>query len=234
MKLADLIEEYLSVGKITFARKTALKDSKLSVAAFNKGIARLQKKIRVIQPKRGFFVIVKPEDRKPGGPPPLYFINQLMEHLGQPYYIGALSAAELHGVSPQSPQVLQVVTNYPVREVTEGRAHVCFITNRKIKHAPVEIMKTPAGYVKVSTSEAAAVDSFFYKNHAGGLDSAASILLALAKLGKIDSAKLFKAVVKMHDIATVQRIGFVLDKFGFSKITSPIKKWIQGQKIFVV
>jgi len=234
MKLTDLIEEYLSVGKITFTRPAALKDSKLSASAFNKGISRLQKKIRIIQPKRGFFVIVKPEDKKVGGPPPLYFINQLMEYRGVPYYIGVLSAAELHGVSPQLPQVLQVVTNCPIRAATEGRAPVRFITNKRIKHAPVEIMKTPSGYVKVSTPEATGIDSFFYKNYSGGLDNAVNILLTLAKLGKIDSTRLLEAAIKMHDMAVAQRIGFILDKFGFPKVAAPLKKWIQSQKISVV
>jgi hypothetical protein len=47
------------------------------------------------------------EYREAGGPPASWFIDDLMRFLGQPYYVGLLSAAAIHGAAHQQPMVFQ-------------------------------------------------------------------------------------------------------------------------------
>jgi predicted transcriptional regulator of viral defense system len=63
---------------------------------------------RVFSPARGLWVLVPPEFRTWTVVPGLHFIDAMMGHLGRAYYVGWLSAAEVHGSAHQRPQVLQV------------------------------------------------------------------------------------------------------------------------------
>ena len=67
--------------------------------------------------RSGFFVIIPLEYRSTMTLPPEWFIADLMACLEQPYYVGLLSAASLHGAAHQQPQQFQVVTTVPQREI---------------------------------------------------------------------------------------------------------------------
>ena len=64
------------------------------------------------------FHIVSQEFRDKGCLPASHFIPYLMEHLGEKYYAGLLSAAEYHGAAHQRTQVFQVLVarNNPIPE----------------------------------------------------------------------------------------------------------------------
>jgi predicted transcriptional regulator of viral defense system len=110
------------VGKALFTKEEALEDSGLSESAFYKASARLQEKSWLFQPRRGFSVIVRPEDRKMGAPPANEFIDYLMEYLDEPYYVGVLSAARIHGAAHQAPQAFQVVVGKTLQDIEKGRS----------------------------------------------------------------------------------------------------------------
>jgi predicted transcriptional regulator of viral defense system len=65
---------------------------------------------KIVSVTKGGWVPVPPVYRADGGPPPIHYIDYVMQHLGHPYYVGLLSAARIHGASHQVPMVLQVVT----------------------------------------------------------------------------------------------------------------------------
>jgi predicted transcriptional regulator of viral defense system len=232
LKLTDLIDEYMGRGKSTFTKEEALEDSGLSESAFYKASARLQDKSWLFQPRRGFFVIVRPEDRKMGAPPANEFIDYLMEYLDEPYYVGVLSAARIQGAAHQAPQVFQVVVRKTLQDIEKGRSPIRFIENKMMGEVPVEQKKVRSGYIRVSTPEATAVDVVYYRKHAAGLDNVANIIIELAD--KLDPVKLFEAAVRMHGMATVQRLGFILDKYGFKRLSNPLEAWVRSQEVLRV
>ena len=69
----------------------------LSEVALDSALRRQRQRGRIVSPRRGFYVIVPQEYALAGSPPPSWFIDELMAYLGQPYYVGLLSAAALHG-----------------------------------------------------------------------------------------------------------------------------------------
>jgi hypothetical protein len=97
-----------------------------------------------------------------------HFIPFLMEHLGEKYYAGLLSAGEYHGAAHQRPQVYQVVTARNRPQINCGRVRVQFIARKNMEQIPTSDLMTPHGYLKVSTPAATAFDLVGYFHSAAG------------------------------------------------------------------
>jgi predicted transcriptional regulator of viral defense system len=69
--------------------------------------------------REGFYVIVPLEYASSGILPPEWFIDELMKFLRQPYYVGLLSAAAIHGAAHQQPQEFHVVIPEALRSIKE-------------------------------------------------------------------------------------------------------------------
>ena len=67
---------------------------------------------KMVSVTKGGWVPVPPEYRNAGAPPPVHYIDQMMNHLGHAYYVGFLSAACFYGAE----QTLAVVAS-------EGSVH---------------------------------------------------------------------------------------------------------------
>src|SRR5450756_2149080 len=93
-----------SRGIYVFIREEALRELKMTEMAFRKSVSRLADKGRVVRIRSGFYSIVPLEYEASGTVPPEWFVDDLMAHIGQPYYVGLLSAAVLHGAAHQQPQ----------------------------------------------------------------------------------------------------------------------------------
>ena len=63
---------------------------------------RLERSGAIVSPRRRF-VVVPGGYCSAGGPPAIWFIEDLMRHLGRRYYVALLSAAALHGAGHQQP-----------------------------------------------------------------------------------------------------------------------------------
>ncbi len=128
-----LVEQLQSQGRYTFTRPEAESESKRSFVAAQTALRRLKEQGRIVSPRRGFYVIVPLEYRVTGSPPASWFIDELMLYLAQPYYVGLLSAAAIHGAAHQQPMVFQVVTNKPTREMRAGKVAIQFSMSIKAK-----------------------------------------------------------------------------------------------------
>ena len=231
MRLSVLVNTYLSRGKSTFTKQEAIEDSGLSRSAYYKASSRLQRNGRLLQPRRGFFVVIRPEEEGQGGPPPHEYIDQLMKYLGKPYYVGILSAASIHGAAHHRPMEFQVVSDSSIRDIEKGSTPVRFIENKRIGVVPTYEEKVRTGYIDVATPEATAVDVVYYRKHAAGIDNVANVLIELCRQDKLNPSELLGAAKDMHDLATIQRLGYLLDKFGFLDLSDPLGKWLRDQDL---
>jgi predicted transcriptional regulator of viral defense system len=145
-------------GTYTFSKADVRDVLPKSEIAIDNALRRLKKRGRIVTPRRGFYVIVPTEYRSAGSPPPSWFIDDLMRSLGQPYYVGLLSAAAIHGASHQQPMVFQVVTDRPTRQGAAGRSHITFHMSRDVGRTPLSRVQTETGTMAVSTPEATAFD----------------------------------------------------------------------------
>jgi len=226
--LSALVDDLQSGGRYTFDRSEALSALRVDALNLKKAATRLSAKKRIVAPRRGFYVIVPLEYRATGAPPPSWFIDNLMRHLGRPYYVGVLSAAALHGAGHQQPQEFQVVTDVPQRPVLAGRARIRFLIKKNIARTPTVAVKTETGTMQVATPEATAIDLLRYVSAAGGLSNIAVVLAELAE--RIDGRRLVDAAEIDDELANLQRLGYLLDYIGAGDRASPLANWMNDRK----
>ena len=170
---------------------------------------------------------VPTEYRSIGAPPPEWFIADLMRFEARPHFVGLLSAAALHGAAHQQPQECQIVTNRPLRPARAGRGRVRFITKATAGSTPVVDVKTQSGSMRVSTTEATALDLVRYMKRAGHLGDVATVLSELAE--SLDAKTLVAVALKGVEIAHVQRLGWLLDAVGAASKAKPLSDWVSEQ-----
>ena len=193
--------------------------------ALKRAAERLKAKRRLATPRRGFYIIVPLEYRQPGAPPAASFIDQLMRFHGAPYYVGLLSAAEMHGAAHQRPQEFQVFAAGQLRPVEVGRNRIRFFLKKSLARTPVELVKTGSGRIRVSTPEATALDLVRFHNRVGHLNHVATVLAELAE--KINAGKLVLAAEAEGEHASAQRLGYLLEQVGARKAAAKLAKWVE-------
>lgn len=222
------VDDLQSRGLYSFTREDALAATGNTEIAVAASLRRLRKAGRIVSPRRGFHVIVPLEYRATGAPPAAWFIDDLMRHLGRPYYVGLLSAAALHGAAHHAPQVFQVVTDVPTRPLTVGRIRVGFVQGRAA-HSPTETMNTATGTMRVSTPEATALDLVRHASACGGLQNVAGVLRELAE--RLDGARLVEAAQGVER-TVAQRLGWLLDHLGARDRAEPLARALAGGPLF--
>lgn len=225
--LSEYVDYLQSRGTYVFTQEAAQKGINCSRWAARIAANRLIAKKRIVKLRYAFYLIIPLEYLTAGAPPPIWFIDALMQHHKQPYYVALLSAAALHGAAHQQPQIFQVMTNKPLRPVKIGRARVQFLVKKDIEKSEITKKNTETGTINVSTPEVTAYDLIRYVNRTGALSHVATVLSELSEA--IDPTKLLKAA-KNEKLIIVQRLGYLLEKYGKQKVTEPLHFWFLKQK----
>ncbi len=232
MDMSTWIDSRQSQGLYFFTREEALEYLRISKSAFAKVAMRLAYKNRVCRIRSGFYIIIPLEYSATGVLPAEWFIDDLMGYIGQSYYVGLLSAAALHGAAHQQPQQFHVVTTGPLREIKIRGLTICFFSRASLDEVTLTSVKVQTGYIPVSTPEATALDLISYSRRIGGIDR---VLTVLQELGEsMETRKLEAAAKADGNAAYVQRLGFLLEKAGFTSLAEPLFEWVKRQKTFPV
>lgn len=142
--LSDFVDSLQERGQYTFSRNDALAAMGVSPVALKRAAERLKAKRRLATPRRGFYTIVPLEYRQSGAPPAASFIDQLMRFHDTPYYVGLLSAAELHEAAHQKPQEFQVFATEQLCPLNVGRNRIRFFLKKDLADTPVELVRPTA------------------------------------------------------------------------------------------
>lgn len=225
--IPDFVDELQRSGRYTFARKEAEAATDAGTNAVEAALRRLKSKRRIVSPRTGFYVVVPLEYGVSGGPPADWFIDALMAHLGQPYYVGLLSAAALFGAAHQQPMVFQVVSDRATRPAKAGRVRIEFHKSRSVARTPTDVVATETGTMRVSTVESTALDLVRFANAAGHLDNVVTVLQELAE--RMDASRLAVAAAT-YAAPTVQRLGYLLDFIGRGDLAEGAAKSLEGRR----
>ena len=158
--------------------RSALAALRQSPKAFQAAATRLSKKSRLVSPRQGFYLILRPEDRVLGAPDPARWIDPLMKHLGLEDRISLLRAAAFHGSAHQAAMVFQVVAPRQLPPLEIGRQRVEFLfhapqTFARSNHAEwLRRLKTEAGFAEIAGVELTLLDLCRHVHRAGGINGA--------------------------------------------------------------
>jgi predicted transcriptional regulator of viral defense system len=171
---------------------------------------RWRKRQLAFSPTRGAYVMIPPQYRTWGAVPASHFVDELMRFLGHAYYVGYLSAAEIHDAAHQRPQVFQVVTEAHLRARSFGRVHMVFIRSAGVVDRPTVRVNTPTGTMTVSTPEVTVLDMVSAPEHSGGLSNIATVIADLLQESKLQLADVAR-VSADYPLAVAQRCGWLID-----------------------
>jgi len=218
--LDRFVDGRLIEGRSTFSREEAEAAVGLSKGALTAALARLARRKRVISPRRGFFVILRPEDQGTGAPDPAQWIDPLMRFAKLDYRVSLLRAAAFHGSSRQAAMVFQVVVPRQLPPIEAGRHRIDFIYqapasfSRTNRQDHLAALKTDAGYARVAGVELTLLDCVRYFHRAGGIGTAAQIAADLG--GKADSRKI-AALASAYESSCARRLGYLLELAGHGR-----------------
>ena len=231
MTASEYIAALQARGRFTFSTVDAQETMGVSLTAARSALRRLKKKVHIATVHRGFHVIVPPAYRELGCLPAEQFIPDLMSHLGEPYYVGLLSAAMYHGAAHQAPMVFQVVVPKPRRPISAGGVRVEFIGRGNMADTPVAERNTETGVLRIASPEATAVELLGYPERCGYLNNVATVLAELAEV--MDGAAL-RVEARRAPVAWVQRLGFLLTLVEAEELASQLKVVLAEVQMFPV
>ena len=221
------IDELLGQGRYTFTREEAVRRLQTSSAAVYMSLHRLAKTGRLAMPRSGFYIIVDPQHRAAGTLPPEWFIHNLMKEMGRAYYVGLLSAAQLHGSAHHRPQEFQVmIPQRAVRPILVGNVRIRFFGKGPFDYSAIADAKTPTGIMKVSSPETTAWDLVRYPKAVGGQENLVTVLAELAE--KLDETELGETVKRHGEIIVAQRLGYILEHLGRPRLAGKLADWVRA------
>lgn len=220
--LIEFIELKQRKGQYTFFLDELRAEFKVTSSALQLALNRLIRKNRIVSAHRGFYVIVPLEYQNMGILPADQFIDDLMQYLGKPYYVGLLSAAALHGAAHQRPQEFYVVTVPPnMRPLKKKGIKINFISKSTFPDAGIENKKTVTGYFKMSNPALTAVDIVSFEKRTGGINRVAEILAELAEVIQPGDFRLYQEI--NVSVTVIQRMGYLLEKVvGFKELSNAL------------
>jgi len=228
---ASYIQDLQSDGRYHFTTGDAAQALGANLPATRAALRRLKKKGWVADPYRGFHVIVPPQYRSLGCLPSDQFVPFLMEHLGEPYYVGLLSAARYHGAAHQQPMVFQLIVPRPRRGLHCGGVRVEFISRKDMGATTVVERNTPTGIIRIASPEATALELVGYAGRCGYLDNVATVLMELAE--SMNGERLAHEA-RRAPAAWVQRLGYLLCFVEAGDLAVHLEPVLSERRVFTV
>lgn len=224
MRSSQYVTELASDERYHFTTSEAQARLGGTLPAVRGALRRLKQKHEIADPARGFHVIVPPEFRRLECLPAEQFIPPLMEHLGEPYYVALLSAAEMYGASKHRPPFFQVMLKENRRRLVCGKVEVEFVARRDLEKTPVLERTTTRGTIRVSSPEATALEIVGYAERCGGLGNVAAVLSDMGDA--IRSTKLL-AAARLCPMVWVQRLGYLLEGAGRDHLSKRLVRYVE-------
>lgn len=231
--LEAFADKLRSKGKYSFTLTDLRNKYDLSDEALKKALQRLTHKKEAARVRQEFYVIVPPEYRSRGILPTSFFIDDLMKFLKRDYYVGLLTAASFYGAAHQQPQEFYVVTIKPtMRAINTNKLKVRFFYKKEWNGGDIKERKVETGFIKISSPELTALDLVTYADKIGGLNRVATILEELSE--QMDKDVLIQTITSYRNVATVQRLGFVLETLEKNELAGALMQYLEGVKHFPI
>jgi len=211
------IDQRLARGRAYFTRAEVQAALNLAPHSLSVALMRQVNKGRLANPRRGFYLILRPEDRTLGAPDPVRWIDPLMKSLELDYRVALLRAAAFHGSSHQAAMVFQVIVPRQVRGLEVGRHRVEFMYQTPTAFRQVnqpdwlDSIKSEAGFAKVAGLELTLLDCARYFHKAAGINGVAQVASDLGGQARRDR---LVSIAAYYENSSVRRLGYLLERAG--------------------
>jgi len=192
----------------------------------------LRRRSEIISPANGLWIPIPPEYMTWGAPPAIDFVDTLLRHLKTDYYVGWLSAAEIHGASHHAPQVFQVATSRSLRSKTVGRSKFQFYHREHIKQVSLVKVETKTGMVSVSCRETTLLDIANDIGIVGGINNATNLIIEMCENENPDIDLLAK-LSEIYPVTTARRLGYLMEFFTSAPRLEKLEEHCEGRKTAV-
>lgn len=237
MKLAEYANQKEAHGRLYFTKEEAMFSLGSSSSAFKSALNRLiqKKRLAILKPGSDLIFILPVVWQSHGVLPPHWIADPLMKHLGIPYYIGLLSAAERYGAAHQRPQTFQILIPQRLNRIRNNMLQVDFYQNAQLSEIPTQELMVETGKAIYSTPEATALDLVKYYRHCGYWSNVATVFSELHE--SLDQKKLMDLIQRnVYEPSVIQRFGFLmsLEEVEGSYLVEELKNRIQKDKPRVI
>ena len=226
--LKTFLIDLQSKGRYVFSKEEFSQKFEISDAYAYLALSREAKKESVKSIGKGLYIIIPPEYKAMGAPPPDWYMHELMQKHACHYYAGLLTAATYYGASHQAPQIFQVICNKQLPPAVVGRSKICFYYSKFIKQLPYHTVNTQTGIMHISTPEGTAFDLVKYIKQSGHINHVATVL---SELGERIKVKELVKYAQLYPLAYSQRLGYILDFVGWSKKTVHLFSFVTKAKV---
>lgn len=232
--LEDFLVNLRSTGRYTFSLDEIRSRFQQSDEAIKKALQRLKAKGEIALVRNQFYVIVTPEYRRKGMPPPSLFIADLMKFLNRQYYVALMNAVAYYGAAHQQLQSFSVITTKPsLRNIAKDNLKINLLVKKDWEEVDIIKRKIETGYINISSPELTALDLINYYDQAGGMNRIATVLEELSENIKVD--KLVATAARYSPITAVQRLGFLFDEIlRLKDFSEPLKDYLKTINHFPV
>ena len=190
--------------------------------AVRRQLEHLSHRVRHLPGRPSAYIIVPPEHLARGAPPVAAWLDAYFRLRGQPYYVGLLSAAALHGSSSQALQVTQILTTKPRRPMDLGRLHVDFYVKKHLRQTPLSTLAGMPAPLAVSSPEATVLDLIAFSDRIGGIRRVTDVIVNLK--GMISLVGLRAALHAETQTSIKQRLGYVLSILGLDRMAEEVRR----------
>lgn len=227
-----LIHELQKNGLKVFSIQDAeeiLKGSRSSILLV---LDRLRKKEEVVTIANGLYALLEPSEQA-HGIRTKKIIDSLMKHIRVNYYVGLLSAADSLGAAHHKPMVLQVIVDKFVTLRKREKFNIEIHTQKNFLKTELNRIKTSTGYYHISSPCLTALDVINYEKSCGGINNVMQVVHDLKD--QITPKDLLDCCKKYKNLSSVQRLGYLLEYFGYDKASlEHLKKYLKEKKVNVV
>jgi len=178
-------------------------------------IFRLKKKGILTAIKRGVYFYSPLESGPAGSNINEFLIPSIFFPKGN-YYTGYSTMYNHYGFTYQLFQIMYILNTSLQKEKTIGDIRFKMVKISPKRMYGLEKIRVRNAEVIVSNRERTLVDLVYFPEPVGGMNKAFEILKEQVKGSKADTGKLIRYTARFPNVATIKRIGFVLENAGLA------------------
>jgi len=218
----QFLDQTQARGEFIVSVEQLAQAGQMTHVAVRRQLEHLSQRVQHLPGRLSAYLIVPPEHLARGAPPVAAWLDAYFRLRGQPYYVGLLSAAALHGSSSQALQVTQILTTKPMRPMDLGRLHVDFYLKKHLRQTPLSSLPWMPAPLAVSSPEATVLDLITFSDRTGGIRRVADVIADLK--GVINPVGLRAALRAETQTSIKQRLGYILSILGLDRMAEEVRR----------